>query len=158
MNIPLAFNDKMDIAIEHTSDGLADTFEEVADMNISIKGVTLVAEVGNTIPLDFAFDAELLDAQGNPTAVSLDIPKGYNTIKGSADGKTEKNSTLRLGLNLGQSGNVSQLANVDAMRMSLKAKRSAEGSCALNAEQYITLKIKLEVNGKIKADLDDMGL
>ena len=110
----------------------------------------------NTIPIDFAFEAEFLDAQGKPTAASLVIPETYNKIKGSADGKTEAKSTLRIGLDLGANGNINQLAEVDALRLQLKALRSADGSCALNAEQYISLKLQLELDGKIKADLDNL--
>jgi hypothetical protein len=34
--------------------------------------------------------------------------------------------------------------------------RSADGSATLNAEQYISVKVKLEINGKIKADFDNL--
>ena len=88
---------------------------------------------------------------------SLVIPESNNTIKGSVDGETEAKSTLRVSLDLGNSGNINQLADVDAIRLKLKALRSANGSCALNAEQYISLKLQLEVNGKIKADLDNIN-
>lgn len=156
VNVPLLFNDELDFTIESTSDGLAETFEDLAEQDITVNGVSLIADVVNTIPLDFAFEAEFLDVQGKPTSVSLDIPQGYNKILGSADGNTEAKSTLRIGLNLGKEGNINQLANVDALRFALKALRSTEGSAALNAEQYISVKVKLEINGKIKADLDNL--
>ena len=156
MDIPLAFDDKLDIAIEETIGDLSETFSDLANQDISVKGVSLIAEVVNTIPIDFAFDVECLDALGNSTVASLDIPEGHNTIKGSADGKTEAASTLRIGLDLGSSGNISQLADVDAIKLKFKAMRSAEGSCALNAEQYISLKLKLEINGKIKVDFGNI--
>lgn len=156
VDIPLAFDDKLDIAIEETIGDLSETFSDLANQDISVKGVSLIAEVVNTIPVDFTFDAEVLDAQGNPAAASLVIPDGYNTIKGSADGKTEAASTLRIGLDLGESGNINKIADVDAIVLKFKAMRSAEGSCALNAEQYISLKLKLEINGKIKVDFGNI--
>lgn len=156
VNIPLEFDNKLDIAIESTIDDLADTFADLADQDISVKGIGLIAEVVNTVPVDFEFDAEFLDASGNATVASLVIPESNNTIKGSADGKTETKSTLRMGLDLGKSGNINQLADVDAIRLKLKALRSADGRCVLNAEQYISLKLQLEINGKIKADLDNI--
>ena len=156
VNIPLAFDDKLDITIEETIGDLSETFADLADQDISVKGVSLIAEVVNTIPVDFSFGAEVLDAQGRPTVASLNIPEGYNTIKGSADGKTEVTSTLRIGLDLGSSGNISQLADVDAIKLRFKALRSAEGSCALNAEQHISLKLKLELNGKINVDFGNI--
>lgn len=156
VNIPLVFGDELDFTIEETIDNLSDTFSDLADQDISVKGVSLVAEVVNTIPVDFSFGVECLDAAGKPTVASLNIPEGYNTIKGSADGKSEAKSTLRIGLDLGSSGNINQLADVDALKLKFKAMRSGEGNCALNAEQYISLKLKLEIDGKIKIDLDNI--
>lgn len=156
VNIPLSFNNKLDLTIESTSDGLADTFEDLAEQDISIESVSLIADVVNTIPLDFVFEAEFLDAQGEPTSVLLDIPQEYNRIIGSTDGRTEAKSTLRIGLNLSKSGNINELANVDAFRFALKTLRSADGCATLNAEQYISVKVKLEINGKIKADFDNL--
>ena len=157
VNIPLEFDNKLDIEIESTIDGLSETFADLEDQDVSVKGVSLIAEVVNTIPIDFTFGAEFLDAQGKATEASLVIPESNNTIKGSVDGETEAKSTLRVSLDLGNSGNINQLADVDAIRLKLKALRSANGSCALNAEQYISLKLQLEVNGKIKADLDNIN-
>lgn len=154
VKIPLEFNDKLDIAIEGTVEDLADTFEELEEQDISVGDITLIAEVFNTIPLDFCFDAELLNAQGEPTAVKLDIPESNNKIAGSADGSSEAKSTLRIGLKLGKDRNLNQLADVDAIRFNLKAMRSADGSAALNAEQYIYANAKIEIKGGIKVDLD----
>ena len=156
VNIPLAFNDKLDITVESTADGLADTFADLADQDISVQGISLIADVVNTIPLDFAFEAEFLNAQGQPTEAKLDIPAAYSKIKGSSDGKSEAKSTLRIGLDLGKSGNINKLADVDAIRFALKALRSSDGSCSLNADQYIALNLKFEIKGKIKVDLDNV--
>ena len=156
VNIPLEFGDNLNLSIEETIEDLSDTFSDLADQDISVKGVSLIAEVVNTIPVDFSFGAECLDAAGKATVASLSIPEGYNTIKGSADGKTEAKSTLRIGLDLGSNGNLNQLADVAAIKLKFKAMRAGEGSCALNAEQYISLKLQLEINGKIKVDLDNI--
>ena len=156
VNIPIIFNSGLDFTIEETVDDLADTFEDITEQDIAIESIGLVADIATTIPLDFAFDAELLDAQGKPTAVTLDIPKSNNKIMGSADGKSEANSTFSIGLNLGKSGNLKQLAEVDAIRFAFSAQRSNKGSAPLNAEQYISLKVKLKIDGKIKADLDNL--
>jgi hypothetical protein len=156
VNIPIIFNSGLDFTIEETVDDLADTFEDITEQDIAIESIGLVADIATTIPLDFAFDAELLDAQGKPTAVTLDIPKSNNKIVGSADGKSEANSTFSIGLNLGKSGNLKQLAEVDAIRFAFSAQRSNKGSAPLNAEQYISLKVKLKIDGKIKADLDNL--
>ncbi len=156
VNIPLTFNSNLDITIEETASDLADTFDDVADMDVKVGDVTLIADVVNTIPLDFEFDAELLDVNGNPASATLDIPKTNNTLKGSADGRSEAKSTIRIGLRLGKDGSINQLADVDAIRLKLKAKRSEHGGASLNAEQYISVKLKLEIRGKITADLDNI--
>lgn len=156
VSIPLVFESGLEISIEETSDGLADTFADLSEHNITLGDVSLVLDAVNTIPLDFQIEAEFLDAEGRPTAATLDIPESNNTLKGSADGKSEEKSTLRLGLGLGEDGNIRQLADVDALRFKLTAKRSHQGSVALNAAQYISLKIKLEVKGKINIDLDNI--
>ncbi len=154
VTIPLMFNDNLDISIEDTAEDLADTFEDLADQDIVVGDITLIADVYNTIPLDFEFDAELLDAQGQPTAVVLDIPESNNKIAGSKDGKSEAKSTLRISLKLGKSGNINQLADVDAIRFKLRASSAANGDATLNAEQYIYLNAKLEIKGGIQVDLD----
>jgi hypothetical protein len=156
VSIPLTFNSKLDLSIEETVKDLAGSFKELADKNITIGNVALVADVASTIPLELLFDAELLNAQGEPTVANLDIPKGGNILKGSADGKTVANSTLRLGLKLGEKGNINQLSEVDAIRFKLAAGRSHSGSVSLNAEQYISVKVRLEISGRINADLDNI--
>ena len=109
------------------------------------------------MPLDFEFDAEFLNAQGEPTAVQLVIPDSNNKILGSKDGVSEAKSTLKIGLRIGNGGNLNQIAEVDAIRLFLHTSRSSEGSAALNAEQYISLNTKLEIKGGIKVDLDNLN-
>ena len=156
VSIPLTFNSSLDLSIEETIKDLAHSFKELADKNITIGNVALVADVASTIPLELLFDAELLNTQGEPTVANLDIPKGGNILKGSADGKTVAHSTLRLGLTLGEKGKINQLAEVVAIRFKLAAGRSHSGRVSLNAEQYTSVKVRLEISGKINADLDNI--
>lgn len=153
VTIPLTFNNNLDLTIEKQAENLQSTFEDVADLDIGLEDVTIIADVVNTIPLDFEFDAEALNAEGKPSSVTLICQQPHNTIKGSADGITEQHSTLRLTIKFGKDGNISQLADIDAIRFRLKAKRSQPGCATLNAEQYVALKLKLEINGQINADL-----
>lgn len=157
VNIPIIFNDKLDISIDETIDGLADTFDDLAEQDIVVENIALIVDVCNTIPLDFEFDAEFLNAQGEPTTVVLDIPESNNKILGSKDGVSESKSTLRIGLKMGKNGNLNQMAEVDAIRFFFHTSRSSEGSAALNAEQYISLKAKLEIKGGIKIDFDNIN-
>ena len=157
VNIPIVFNDKLDLTIDETIDGLADSFEDLADQDIVVGDITLIIDIANTMPLDFEFDAEFLNAQGEPTAVQLVIPDSNNKILGSKDGVIEAKSTLKIGLRIGNGGNMNQIAEVDAIRLFLHTSRSSEGSAALNAEQYISLNTKLEIKGGIKVDLDNLN-
>lgn len=156
VSIPLAFNNDLDITIEETIDGLSDIFADLVEQDISFDGISLIAEVVSTIPVDFTFDATLLTAQGSPSTITLDFPESANRINGSTDGKTETTSTLRISLNMGKNANIKQLAEVDAIRFSLNASRSNEGRCALHAKQYCAQKFMLEIDGHITADLEDL--
>lgn len=153
VHIPLAFNNNLDLTIEKLATNLQSTFEDVADWDITLGDVTVIADVVNTIPLDFEAEAEALNAEGKPADISLICVAPNNTLKGSADGVSEAKSELRLTLKFGKTGNINKLAEVDAIRFKLRAKRSQSGSVALNTEQYIALKLKLEVKGQINADL-----
>jgi hypothetical protein len=155
VHIPLAFNNNLDLTIEKLATNLQSTFEDVADWDITLGDVTVIADVVNTIPLDFEAEAEALNAEGKPADFSLICVAPNNTLKGSADGVSEAKSELRLTLKFGKTGNINKLAEVDAIRFKLRAKRSQSGSVALNTEQYIALKLKLEVKGQINADLSN---
>ena len=79
-----------------------------------------------------------------------------NTIRGSADGVSEEHSTIRLAIQLGKGGNIGQIAEVDAIMLKLQAKRSHPGSATLNANQSISMVLKMEINGKINVDLGNI--
>lgn len=156
VNVPLSFDAGMDLAYEEVVDGLNETFADLADYDIKAGDIALLAEVHNTIPLEFTLEAEFLDAQGNPTEAQLVIPQGQNKLAGSKDGESEAVSTLRLGLDLGASGQVSQLSRVEAIRLKLSAGTATESEAALNTEQYIYLNLKLEIQGGITVDLETL--
>ena len=118
--------------------------------------ISIVAQTTNTIPLDFEFDAKALNADGNLASVSLICNQPNNTLKGSTDGIKEEYSTLRLTLKLDKNGDIGQLAEIDAIDLKFKAKRSHPGTVALNSEQYISLKLKLEIDGQINVDLGNL--
>jgi hypothetical protein len=69
------------------------------------------------------------------------------------DGVTESVSTVRFELKLDESGSVGSLADVDGLNFHLNAKGAAESSAPLNANQYISAELKLEVRGGITIDL-----
>lgn len=156
VNIPLTFSDELDITLSKRIENLKSIFENVSDLAITMNQVSIIAEAANTIPLDLEFEAEALSSNGKPTPVSFICSKPNNILKGSIDGIKEEHSTIRITLKLDKEGDISQLAEVDAINLKLRAKRSQDGSVALNSEQYISLKLQVEINEKINVDLSDL--
>lgn len=157
VDIPFTFSSDLDLRYEQVVDDLGDTFSDLADREIKVGDVALIAEVGTTIPLDFTLEAELVDAEGNPTEAQLRFPAAGSTLKGSADGKKESLSQLRLELDLGEGGRVANLAEVAGVRLALRASCSATESASLRTDQYIYLKLKIELDGAITIDLGDLS-
>ncbi len=155
VDVPLAFDRGFDI---HYSDEaeIGKAFEDLAHQEIRVGDVALLADIHTTIPLDFGFDAELLDANGNPTNVQLLLPK--EGIKGSSDGKSEALTTLRLGIDLGSDGSLQNLSEVETIRFSLRATNDSRAKAVLNAEQYIYLTLKMELKGGITVDLENIDI
>jgi hypothetical protein len=70
---------------------------------------------------------------------------------------TPKTSTLRLSLDLGEDGRLSNLAAVDIIEFMLSATSAAEGgSVAINDSQYVSVMLQLELKGGITVDLDTL--
>jgi hypothetical protein len=76
-----------------------------------------------------------------------------SVIDGSKDGVTEKFSTVRFELKLGEDGSVGQLAEVDRLNLMLNAMGTANSGAPLNSDQYISAVLKLELKGGITIDL-----
>ncbi len=156
IDVPLTFDDTLNIAIEKRIEDIAETFTDVSELDITLDDITIIANITNTIPFDFGFEAEALNAQGKPASVKLVCQEPDNTIRGSADGVSEEHSTIRLAIQLGKGGNIGQIAEVDAIMLKLQAKRSHPGSATLNANQSISMVLKMEINGKINVDLGNI--
>ena len=153
MDIPLSFSDKMSLSYSDVIDGIDGTFDGLADMNIKVGDIYLVADIATTIPLDLSFDAELLGANGQKTSAKLIMPSEGIKIQGSADGTTEKTSSVRLGIDFGEDNKVSNLADVSAIRLTLSAK-SASSQASLNPNQYISAQLYVELEGGITVDIN----
>ena len=85
--------------------------------------------------------------------MELRVVEDKSTIAGSPDGKTEVVSPVRLELSIGDDGALSALENVDALRFTLDATSAADGSVSLNENQYLSLKLQVEIAGGITVDL-----
>lgn len=159
VDIPFTIDNSLEINYEDTITDLNSTFSTIADYDFKVGDVTVIAIVTNTTPLEFGADVALLDAEGQETEVQVTIPEG-DRILGSSDGVTPKESTIRLQLDLGKDGRVSNIGLVDAINVKLNASSAAvEGtSVPLNNNQYVGVKFQLELKGGITVDLDKLPL
>ena len=157
VDIPLEFGRALDITYSNTITDLADAFSSVADTGVKVKHIAIVIDFDTSIPLDMILSAELLDADGNRTATNINmgdncIVRGHN---GQNGGKTTR-STVVLGLDAGEDGDLSALKDVDALRFSLNLRNSGLTGGKLQPDQVISGRAKLQVNGGITVDLDEL--
>lgn len=151
-DMELSVTDDFEINYSNSLTGLNSVFSALAEYDLKVGDVALIATVHNTTPLALDFDAEFRDADGHKTKAKLVLDKDTR-IAGSKDGEEEAVSTIRLGLNFGEDGLVSNLGEVDAVALSFSAESDADGRVALNAEQYISTTLQLELAGGITIDL-----
>lgn len=155
LNLPFAVDDTLDVRYSDEISGLGETFAELAEYDLKVGDIAVIATVTNSTPLQLGAEVMLKDINGNPTAAQLSIDEGA-IIEGSADGTTPKVSTMRLNLDFGADGRVANLAGVDAIAFDLKATSAAvDGSVPLNTNQFIGVKLQLELAGGITVNLDD---
>lgn len=154
VDIPFDFGDKFDISYSDTATGLADTFSDLTDKNISVGDITIIASVENSTPLDLKVAAELVDTDGNPTGAKAVVDVNNDTAYGSEDGKV-RTSEIRIALSLGSDNSIKSLEEVDGARFTLKAL-SPKGGIRLNKHQTLSAKLKLNIKGGITADLNEL--
>ena len=158
LDLPFAVDNTLKVRYSDEINDLNSLFSQLAEYDIKVGDVALIATVTNTTPLQLAASATLKDAQGNATEAQVTIA-GDGMIEGSADGKTPKVSTLRFELELGKDGKVANVADVDGVAFELEATSAAgENSVALSTEQYLGVKLQVELNGGITVDLEDLNL
>ncbi len=157
VELPIALNDKLKVRYADEVSGLGEIFTQLAEYDIHVGDVVVVAEVENTTPLAFAADVRMLDSEGSEVNVALSFVDGYDCVKGSSDGQTVATSTLRINVSNDDRGglDVSSLADIDAIAFELTASSSAEGDVDINEKQHVAVKLWLEISGGITLDLKD---
>lgn len=151
--VPFEFNDGLDLRYEAVVNDLGSIFETIAGYDIKVGDVALIATVVNTTPLELSAGVTLLDEDGEPTEAQVRIAEDAK-ILGSSDGVTPAESVVRLELDFGKDGRVSNLGVVDGLQLELEATSAAgETSVALNKDQYIGVKLQLELAGGLTIDL-----
>ena len=154
--IPFEIDSSLELHYSDAVGGLNSIFETIAGYDIKVGDVAIIATIANTTPFELTADVMLLDGEGNPSAAQVRIAEGAK-ILGSSDGVTPAESVVRLEVDLGKDGRVSNLGVVDGLQFELSATSAAnETSVALNEEQYIGVKLQLELAGGITIDLDKL--
>ena len=157
IELPVALNDKLKASYADEIVGLGLDLSAIAQYDVHVGDLTLVAQVENTTPLAFAADVTLLDSNGEELDLSIIFEEGYDRICGSEDGVTPAKSTLRLNIANGD-GNGLDIANVvdlGGVRFSLEAMSDAQGDVAINKEQWVAATLMLEVADGITVDVKD---
>ena len=152
--IPIAVDESFEIRYSDEVAGLNSILSALAEYDISVGDVTVLAKVRNTTPLEFGAQVVLKDADGNTTEAQVIIPEG-DKVLGSQDGVTAKESVVHLKLDLGEDGNLRKLCEVDIIAFDLVASSAAkEGSVALNNAQSVSAELQIQIDGGVSVDLD----
>lgn len=157
VDLPFAVDNSLKVRYNDEVTGLNSLFSQLADYDITVGDVTIIATVTNTTPLQLAASATLKNVDGSDANTQVAIADNA-IIEGSADGVTPKESLLRFELDI-EDGCVASVADVDAIAFALEATSAvAEGSVALNTNQYLGVKLQMELKGGITIDLKDFNL
>ena len=157
VDIPLDFGRTLDISYNDTITGLSDVFSDLEGQNIKVKSVAVAIDFFTSIPLDLILDAELLDEYGMRTDANIFMGDNH-VIKGHdpASGAGTTKSTILLGIDLGEEGDLGALRDVEAVRLSVNLRNSSSSRGALLPEQTLSGVARLIVNGGITLDLDEL--
>lgn len=153
--LPISFNDNLDISYSNDFSGFNEMFADIAEYDVKVGDITIIAEIENTLPLALEAEVELFDANGEAVDIDVTFVEGYDRINGSEDGVTAANSTLRLNIGAGKSIDTKKLSKIDGITFTLVAKSDANGSVAINAKQGVGARLSLELDGGITVDVKD---
>ena len=157
VDIPITLDNSLNISYADEIYDLNSTFSTLADYDIKVDDVTLIAVVTNSTPLELSAEVTLKDANGNDTEAQVRIAEGAK-ILGSTNGEVVE-SSLRLGIDLGESASIAKLAEVDGIAFALTATSAAlDDSVALSLDQTIGVKLQLEVAGGVTIDLESLKM
>lgn len=154
VEIPLEFGHKFDISYETEVSGLKETFESVQELPlVSVGEIAIIADFTTTIPLDFILETECFDENGRPTDAQV-VLASDNLIHGHhpEDAEPEAKSTLVLKLDLGEDGDFSRLAEIDALRMRMNLRNNSHTPSALSPDQTISGNLRLRVKDGLTID------
>ena len=158
VDVPFTIDNSFEIYYNDELSGLNSIFTTIAGYPIKVEDLTLIATVVNTTPLELGAKVTLKDKNGVPTEVQVHIPEDAK-ILGSSDGVTPKESVVRLALDLGEDGLIANVGVIDRVQLELSASSAAnETSIPLNNDQYIGVKLQLEIVGGVTIDVNDFNM
>lgn len=155
INVPLAVDQEFEVKYSGEATDLNDMFADIAEYDVKVGDVAVIATFTNSTPLELGASASLMDVNGNRTEAQLFVEDDA-AIKGSPDGVTPVESVVRFVIDLGTDGHVSNIADIDGIKFELVGKNAAnELSVPLNENQKIGAKLQLELAGGITVDIND---
>ena len=158
--LPVAFDDQLGISYNDTINILDEGKSPFAGLveieSLKIGDVALIMEVATTLPLEFEATTTLLDAEGNELPTKIGFFDNYNKITGSKDGVTASESTLRMAIDLAGDGSLKQLEDIANVALNLAVRSTSEGVVSLKKEQYVSATLKLEIDGGVTVDVDEL--
>ena len=156
-DLPIAVDGSFKVRYSDEIGELNSLFAQLADYDITVGDLAIIATVTNSTPLQLAAKATVKDVEGNDAKAQIAIVDNKK-IEGSADGMTPRESVLRFELDL-EEGRVANVADVDGIVFELEATSAAgEESVPLNKNQYLGVKLQLELKGGISVDIADFNL
>ena len=154
IDLPVAIDNRFGISYKDEISDLKSQFKMLSDYDIKVGDITLIATIENTTPLEFGANVTLKDVNGNRTDAQVVFVDEF-IVNGSRDGSSVATSEVRLLLDLGEDGLVSNIAEIDAVELSLMASSATgETPVAVNENQWVSAKLQLELAGGITIDVE----
>ena len=154
IDLPVAIDNRFGISYKDEISDLKSQFEMLSEYDIKVGDITLIATIENTTPLEFGANVTLKDVNGNRTDAQVVFVDEF-IVNGSRDGSSVATSEVRLLLDLGEDGLVSNIADIDAVELSLMASSATgETPVTVNENQWVSAKLQLELAGGITIDVE----
>ena len=154
IDLPVAIDNRFGISYKDEISDLKSQFKMLSEYDIKVGDITLIATIENTTPLEFGANVTLKDVNGNRTDAQVVFVDEF-IVNGSRDGSSVATSEVRLLLDLGEDGLVSNIAEIDAVELSLMASSATgETPVAVNENQWVSAKLQLELAGGITIDVE----
>ncbi|MBQ7855947.1 MAG: hypothetical protein IJ348_02380 [Alistipes sp.] len=154
LTLPLAFGSDLLISYEDDIE-IGNLFSDISLLEeVTADNISIIVSTTSTLPLELSLSSTLLNIEDKECAVQLNTVEGKSKIAGSPDGKTPVSGEVVLKLDLDKNQPLTQLSEVNKIRLKVSATGSAASSLVpLKKEQYIGAKVKVCIEGGVSADI-----